>query len=385
VSGPLNPLHLRPNLLEWYQEIFKQVQDFSLFLRNPRLLSSGLANNSALPNLFETTFVRPTPSSSTRNETSSLYTQGDPPLRSIPENNYSAERASLYAYYTSELEALQKDPLSLGFDPDEELGRLLYEGERDKLNLPGIYRNVTEAVDVVGERLAKAKGIVKGLESNFDWKLRLGEIYASDDDEEEDEDEDEDGSGDADGSDEEVQVVAAPSPSTAIPSSAVPTISSFTSASATSSAGSSLRTPALPSAQEPEIRIVPNPASQPQPQPQPASRPQAQTQGTSSAAPINLDLSDDDDDEDMEMNPVPVPALNPTAIPGNSVSTSNAPSPAVSIHSSPLFGTEDGTGTAQGSPDVLAEGGQAGIGVALGSAGQQDDDDEDEDMEEVDA
>jgi hypothetical protein len=273
----------------------------------------------------------------------------------------------------------------LGFVPDEELGRLLYEGERDKLNLPGIYRNVTEAVDVVGERLAKAKGIVKGLESNFDWKLRLGEIYASDDDEEEDEDEDEDGSGDADGSDEEVQVVAAPSPSTAIPSSAVPTISSFTSASATSSAGSSLRTPALPSAQEPEIRIVPNPASQPQPQPQPASRPQAQTQGTSSAAPINLDLSDDDDDEDMEMNPVPVPALNPTAIPGNSVSTSNAPSPEVSIHSSPLFGTEDGTGTAQGSPDVLAEGGQAGIGVALGSAGQQDDDDEDEDMEEVDA
>jgi hypothetical protein len=275
--------------------------------------------------------------------------------------------------------------LSLGFVPDEELGRLLYEGERDKLNLPGIYRNVTEAVDVVGERLAKAKGIVKGLESNFDWKLRLGEIYASDDDEEEDEDDDEDGSGDADGSDEEVQEVAAPSPSTAIPSSAVPTISSFTSASATSSAGSSLRTPALPSAQEPEISIVPNPASQPQPQPQPASRPQAQTQGTSSAAPINLDLSDDDDDEDMEMNPVPIPALNPLAIPGNSVSTSNAPSPAVSIHSSPLFGTEDGTGTAQGSPDVLAEGGQAGIGVALGSAGQQDDDDEDEDMEEVDA
>lgn len=71
---------------------------------------------------------------------------------------------------------MQKDPMSLGFVSDEEVHRLLHETERAD-RLPGIYRAACEAVDIVGDRLGKAQGVVKNLEGNFDWKLRLSLIH----------------------------------------------------------------------------------------------------------------------------------------------------------------------------------------------------------------
>jgi hypothetical protein len=214
----------------------------------------------------------------------------------------------MYDFYRTELEAMSRDPESLGFMMDEDLGRLLVEDRTARL--PRIYRNVEEEVVKIKTRMNKAKQITQELGQGFDWKMRLGNIYGTESDDDNDE-EDED---DEDEDEDMVEVTGSteqPQPARSSTNGTSPATSTVQPVSATSL---------------------------------PAHQTGAQD------APIELELSDDED-------------RAPTT-----AATGSFDSPA---HSSPLFGSDDGT--AQGTPAPVV------------TNSVNDDDDDDEDMEEVQA
>lgn len=192
-------------ILEWYQAILEQIQDFSNFLHNPHLLAAP----GGQANLFKTTFVQPQTGIASRPEAAAtIYHQSDPATRALPQINYTEARKLLYHEYAQELTAIGKDPTLAGFLTDDELSRLIVEDRTDRL--PAMYTKAGQEVEIINERLAKGKEIVQAIGGGFDWKMRLGDIYGDDEDGE-DEDEDEDGNGDDDDDDDDdIQSIETP-------------------------------------------------------------------------------------------------------------------------------------------------------------------------------
>ena len=303
-------------------------------------------------------------------------------------------------------------------------------------------------MDRVRKRVGRGREVVGALEGGFDWRVRLGDIYGDGSASGSGSEEEEDGSGDEDEGEDDDDVMGDGKDGKKEANEDDKDDKDDKEVVLVPGSQSTRTRPT----DDPEIQIIPHLPTQGSSSTGPAANKTTGittttnpttpiVQGTSSAAPINLDLSDSESEPDEPKTKTQTlpPTHGAQSVQAPPAEASAVASPAIappltaefgSTASSPLFGTDDETGTdpgpelepgtrtgtttTMGGSPVAGTAGSEGMmmmdvdvdmGMGLSGVGQgrkdddtndkkgddghdnnnDDDDDEDEEMEEVDA